>query len=124
MIKIIRYLVSGLAGLAVNLGTLRALVALGLHYLIASIIAFCIAMIVGFLLQKFWTFQSRALERAHVQFSLYALLALCNLALNTGIVFALVAWLGIYYLLAQAIAAGLVALISFGVYTRFIFKTA
>ena len=119
--RVLRFLISGGIGISVNLGMFHLLVILGTSYLTGSIIAFLFAMIVGFLLQKYWTFEDRAPERVQRQLFWYASLALGNLALNTLIVYALIEYRHIYYLVAQAVGAGSVALTSYVVYSLYIF---
>jgi putative flippase GtrA len=117
-----KFLLSGLVGLSVNLGVFRSLYVLGVPYLAGSAVAFSIALVVGFVLQKYWTFGERTPERARTQFVLYAMLALCNLAVNTLIVYALVEYAGAHYLIAQTVGAGLVAFVSYFVYRLYIFR--
>jgi putative flippase GtrA len=121
--RIIRYLASGLIGVAVNLGLYRLLVEYVLpDKILSSIIAVTISTVVGFCLQKYWTFKTRAPTQTHIQFALYVLVACINIALNTAIVFVLISFFATYYLLAQAIAAGMIAIWSFFVYRGLIFK--
>lgn len=121
--RVLRFLTSGTIGISVNLGTLHLLVTIfDVHYLLSSIIALSISMVVGFLLQKYWTFEEHSTDRAPMQFVFYVSLALFNLSLNTGIVYVLSGVLLFHYLLAQAAGAGAVALVSYFVYREFIFK--
>lgn len=121
--RVIRFLTTGGIGITVNLGMYHLLVAYaGVHYLPGSVAAVTCSTIVGFLLQKFWTFREHTTETAHVQFALYTLVAIVNIALNTLIVYLLVDFLSVHYLLAQAAAGGIVALWSFFIYREIIFK--
>lgn len=120
--RVLKFFCTGMLGLGVNLGSFRALHLLGVPYLTGSVSAFLAAMLVGFVLQKYWTFEERTPERASTQFVLYAALACTNLAVNTLLVFLLVEYAGAYYLVAQAAGAGAVALASYFVYERFIFS--
>jgi putative flippase GtrA len=52
------------------------------------------------------------------------MLALGNLALNTGIVYVLIDKLDVEYLLAQTVGAGIIAVDSFFFYRAFIFKSS
>ena len=79
--RVLKYLVTGAIGLSVNLGVFRALYVLGVPYLAGSVAAFLVAMFVGFVLQKYWTFNDRAPERVRTQFMLYAMPG-CFLAPN------------------------------------------
>ena len=108
--------------MGVNVLTLHVLVSFGVYYLAASICAFSVALLVGFLLQKNWTFQARSVGRAKIQFGMYAALTLVNLGINTVIVYVCVEYLHLNYLLAQVIGAGLVSVSSYFIYTLYIFK--
>lgn len=119
--RVSKFLIVGGIGLTVSLGLLHMFVVFGAPYLLGSIIAFSIALIVGFTLQKYWTFGDRTAGRTELQFTQYTALALTNLALNTGIVYAFVEYGGAHYLIAQTIGAGLVALVSYLVYNLYIF---
>lgn len=121
--RIMRFLTTGVVGLAVNLGTLHILVTYGtLHYLVGSICAFIVALIVGFLLQKYWTFRNLDSVRAKKQFAQYTGLAVTNLLANTGIVYFLVEYVGSHYLVAQTISAGSIAMVSYLIYRSYIFR--
>lgn len=123
--RILKYLISGGIGITVNLLLYRILVT-NAHfgYLLGSVVAVSCSTVLGFLLQKFWTFEDRSRERAPVQFGLYACIAAGNIVLNTGIVYPLIKWMGLFYLVAQALAAATVALWSFFLYREFIFKSS
>lgn len=121
--RILKFLVSGLIGLSVNLSIFRLLSHLGVSYLTCSVVAFVAALFVGFILQKYWTFDGALSRQTHVQFLSYTILALTNLAVNTLIVYLLVEYAHMYPLLAQAIGAGSVAFVSYVLYQRYIFTT-
>jgi putative flippase GtrA len=119
--RILKFLITGGVGLSVNLGTLRLLVLFGAPYLVGSVVAFLVSMGVGFVLQKYWTFEDSSAGHTHAQFMLYAGLSIVNLAVNTGIVYVLVEHADVHYLIAQTIGAGLVAVASYFVYRLYIF---
>lgn len=125
LMRILRFLATGIVGLVVNLGSLEVFVTFfKLHYLMGSVCAFTLALIVGFLLQKYWTFADHDASRVHTQFAQYTGLALTNLALNTGGVYMLVEYGGAHYLVAQACMAGILAIVSYLLYSRLIFSSA
>jgi putative flippase GtrA len=121
--RVLKFLITGTVGLIVNLGVFHALYVFGVPYLTGSVTAFFIALAIGFILQKYWTFEDHTSEHVHTQFAFYTVLALGNLTFNTGIVYALVDRFGAHYLVAQTIGAGSVALASYFVYRRYIFFT-
>lgn len=120
--RVLKFFMTGLIGISVNLGVFHVLYVVGVPYLAGSIAGFSVALFIGFVLQKHWTFQDRSQEPVHTQFALYSTLALGNLAFNTGIVYVLIDKLGVYYLFAQTVGAAIIALDSFFVYKFFIFK--
>lgn len=121
--RVIRFITTGGIGISVNLGLYYLLVHfIGAHYLAGSIIAVTCSTIVGFLLQKFWTFEEKTTDTAHVQFMFYSLVAILNIGLNTLIVYILAGVLTMHYLLAQGAAGGIVAVWSYFIYRELIFK--
>lgn len=121
--RILRFLCSGAIGISVNLGTLHLLAGiLGVYYLLASVIAISCSTVVGFLLQKYWTFEEHSATEAPRQFAMYAVLAITNIGINTGIVYGMTEILGFHYLVGQFVGAGVVAGMSYLVYRGFIFK--
>lgn len=123
MYRIAKYLGTGGVGLVVNLGSLHLLVDVaGAHYLPSSIIAVSLSTVVGFLLQKYWTFAERSSERAVAQFGLYVGIAIANICVNTLLVYGLVEGLGAHHLVAQFVGAGVVAVSSFVMYQRLVFR--
>ncbi len=120
--RILKFLTTGIIGVSMNLGLFYTLYVVGVPYLAGSATAFLCALLAGFVLQKYWTFEDRAPERLRSQFAQYAALALANLVLNTGVVYVLVGRFGVYYLFAQAVGAALVAVDSFIAYHLFIFR--
>lgn len=123
MFRVLKYLASGCIGIVVNLGSLHILADIvGIHYLVSSVIAVSISTIVGFLLQKYWTFDARETQGTAGQFGLYVAVAVLNIALNTLIVFVLVDFFGFHHLPAQFVGAAIVAVSSYVIYKKIIFK--
>ena len=57
----------------------------------------------------------------HMQFVQYVTVGLCNIGINTAIVYLMVNYLSVHYLVAQTTGAGVLALWSYFAYSRFIF---
>jgi len=121
---IVKYLISGGTATITDLGILYILTDLaGMWYIMSAVLSFAIAFFVSFFLQKFWTFRDTNREQIHKQMSLYLLVALINLGINTWGMYVLVEWAHLWYMLAQVVMGGLVACGSFLIYKFFIFKT-
>ncbi len=94
---------------------------LGFWYLGSSVVALVFGFFTSFILQKFWTFRNRSLERVRIQLPLHLLLSLSNIVLNTIFLFILVEYVGLWYLFAQFIITGLLACMNFFIYRGYIF---
>jgi putative flippase GtrA len=94
---------------------------IGVWYLASSVIAFIGAFCTSFTLHKFVTFVDDNLARAPAQAGGHFSVALLNLALNTGLLYGLVEYLGLYYLVAQVIVSATLAVGSYFVYKHLVF---
>ncbi|PIR84918.1 hypothetical protein COU16_00155 [Candidatus Kaiserbacteria bacterium CG10_big_fil_rev_8_21_14_0_10_47_16] len=123
LFHLVRYLISGGIAATTNVGILFLLVHFGdLHYLPASVLAYLLAIVVSFTLQKFWTFQDKPTHDVHTQFSRYIIVVVMNLLLNTAIMYILVDTFSVWYILAQIVATALVAITGYFAYRHFVFK--
>jgi len=117
--RVMRYVISGGSAAVVNIGTLFVLTHFfGVWYLISSAIAFLVAFVASFTLQRAWTFDLRTADGLARHISLYFVVALGNTFLNTMLVFGLVEYARLWYIAAQIIAGFLVALASFFIYRK------
>ncbi|MFA6502887.1 MAG: GtrA family protein [Candidatus Paceibacterota bacterium] len=121
--KILRFLISGGTSTSIDLMLLYVFTDIfGIWYLTSAIVAFIIAFFISFSLQKFWTFRDHSREGMSAQVGLYFVVAGCNLALNTLLVYLFVDYLSFHYLLAQIVASVLIACESFFIYQKFVFR--
>ncbi len=80
---LVRYGLTGLAGVLVNLGSLQILLELGLHKLLASPIAIELSIVSNFLMNNYWTFADRVMSgRKRIRGLKFHLVALATLALS------------------------------------------
>jgi putative flippase GtrA len=122
--KVTKFLISGGTAAFVDLVILYFLTdILGWWYLLSAVIAFLVAFGVSFNLQKRWTFRDYSDDRFFRQLVLYLSFSLfVNLILNTFLLYLFVDFLGVWYLLSQVIVSLLIAVLSFFVYGKLIFK--
>jgi len=120
---IVKYIISGSTAAATDLILLYFLTdILKIYYLLSASIAFIIAFFVSFYLQKFWTFRDNNKEKIYKQMSLYFVVGVTNLGINTGGMYILVDRFKIMYILAQILMGGVIAIGSFLIYRFIIFK--
>lgn len=111
---LIRYGLSGFAGGVCNLLVYSFLLRWGqVWYLAAAAVAFLAALVVSFLLQKWWTFRDSRADPLVFQGSWYTLIAVGVLGVNLLLLFGLVDGLQWPKLIAQAVSLVSVSLISF-----------
>jgi dolichol-phosphate mannosyltransferase len=123
-LRVFRFIVSGVLAAVVNLATLYVLVEYAkVWYLDAAVLAFIAAFVTSFLFNKVWTFGNRSLASTPRQFSQHLLVALVNLGINTALVYLFVERLGVWYILAQALATFIVAFESYLAFSAIYHKT-
>ena len=120
---LLRYLVAGFTGAGTNIGLLYILTDIvGIWYLYSSALSFAAAVVVSFVLQKFWTFNDKEVAKVHRQFFRFLGVALFGIIINTACMFLLVDVFSLWYILAQIITGALIAIINFLMYKFFIFN--
>ncbi len=104
--KIVRFALVGLSGILVNTGFLYFFTEIGgIFYLASSALAIEISILTNFILNDLWTFKSRTglIRQRWKRLASYNFLALGGMAVNMGVLYALTAGFGIYYLYANII---------------------
>lgn len=118
----VRYLISGGTAAVTNLGVLFILVDFfHIWYLIGAVLSFMTAMIVGFILQKFFAFNDHTKDRIKRQSALYIVYQLFNLGLNTVLMYVGVDLLHMSYIVAQMIIFCAMTIYSYLIYKYFLF---
>jgi putative flippase GtrA len=120
---LVRYVLSGGTAAIVDLALLYALYeVMRVHYLISAILAFLMAFVVSFTLQKFWTFRNVSHENMHTQVFTYLGTSLLGLALNTLLMYVFVDLALVHVMLSQVFAGAIVACFTFFLSKYFVFK--
>jgi putative flippase GtrA len=94
---------------------------LGMHYLLATLIAFFTITPLGFLLNKVFTFRTRR-EYAPIELPRYFTAMAASLAANLGLMYVLVSLLGIWYLAASFMVAVTLVVVNFLASDRWSFR--
>jgi len=124
IIKVIKYVISGGIAAVVNLLSLYVFTEfLGIWYLYSSILAFLVAITFSFTLQKFWTFRDHNISKINLQAPQFLIVSVVNnVLINSLLLYIFVELFGLWYILAQIIAGLIVAIISYYIFSKFIFK--
>lgn len=121
-VEMLKYLFAGGVVVAVNASVLYTLTQYAhIYYLMSAVLSFCVAFLVSFFLQKYWTFQNRSTNRIHEQAVKYLLLQLGNLATNTALLYLFVEYAHLWYITAQLLVSLILAVATFIIIRRYIF---
>ena len=81
----VKFVLTGLSGVFVNLGSFQLLLSLGVHELVASPIAIELSIVSNFLLNNYWTFSDRTLSgKRRIRGLKYHLVSFVTLMLSYG----------------------------------------
>ena len=110
-VQLAKFSTVGATGYVVNLAVYTTLVHAGLHYNVAALCSFLVAVTNNYTWNRLWTFRG---QRGHIAYQgiRFLIVSLCALAANELLLTALVA-LGVGKIVAQAIAVVLVMPINF-----------
>lgn len=110
----IKYIFAGGTAALVDLVILYFLTdIIGLWYMFSAIIAFVLALLTSFILQKFWTFRDPTLRRIKKQAIIYAVIGTLNFILNPILLYVFVEKLHVWYMLAAIIVMGTLAIANY-----------
>jgi dolichol-phosphate mannosyltransferase len=104
-LQLIRFATVGASGYVVNLGVFTLLVhGAGIDYKLAAVAAFVVALANNFVWNRAWTFTDASDGHAGFQAARFCVVSLVAFGFNLVVLFALVEWLHVAKVPAQAIA--------------------
>ncbi len=87
----VRYLGAAAVALAVDFGVYAGLIRFAsVHYLVAAPIGFALGLVVVYALSIRWVFRQRRVGDRRTEFVLFAVIGLAGMALNQGVIYAVV----------------------------------
>jgi len=113
--RVLKFVLTGLLGVLVNLGVLYALTEYaGLYYIVSAVIAIEIAILHNFLWNNYWTWRYRKKEQGFVKRLLsFNTVALAGMVINIAALWFFTEIIGLWYLLSQAIGIAIGALLNY-----------
>ena len=115
--KLMRFSLVGISGTVINILIFNLLVHvefIKLNYLLANMIAFCIAASNNFYWNNVWTFKGHAAQKClKIKYIQYVMISGFNLMLNTAMVYVFVRYLNFPVSLANILAIGFCFLFNF-----------
>jgi putative flippase GtrA len=105
--QLLRFSVVGGTGYVVNLAVFAALVDVaGVHHILAAVVAFCVAVMNNFFLNRHWTFDARDGDAGFQAVRFFAV-SVASLMLNLGALALLVSQAHVHEIPAQAISVAI-----------------
>jgi len=121
--QFIKSLVAGGIATAVDIGMLWFLKdKLHIYYIIANILSFSAGLLVNYIITGLWVFDGSKIKDRKTEFSLFTLIALAGLGLNTLFMWIFTDFIKIHYLISKGIATILVYGFNFAARKIFIYK--
>lgn len=87
---------------------------LQVNYVIASAISFSIAVILNYILCTLWIFKTRKIKSRYGEFTVYVVISITGLLINTGLIWFLTEKLGIPVFLSKILGTPIVLAWNFG----------
>lgn len=118
-----KYLIAGGIAGAVHLGLLYALTEFfHIHYLVSTTMALFVVFWISFYLQKRWTFENTSHGKTRIQMFHYFLMHSISFIMNAALMYAFVSLLGVWYMFSQVIVSLGLAVVTFVINKKYIFK--
>jgi putative flippase GtrA len=113
-VQFVRYGLVAVAAFTVDIGSLAAQVnILHIHYLVAAAFAFCLGLIVNFLLSTAWVFSAYQSRNRLFEFGIFAITGLVGLGLTEVLIWLFTAQFHLFYLISKLAAAFIVVIWNF-----------
>lgn len=117
--QILRYLCSGGAAAALEICSNYGMLFAGVPYLASTVVSGLIGTVSAFLFHKYFVFQKR--ERTPEQLFRYIIQQAVNLAVQVGLVYLLVTFVGVQPGIAKILSIGLTVSWNFLIYKFFVY---
>ncbi len=115
LLQFIRYFFVGGVAAVVNIGMLFIFTDVcHIYYLVSNIISFTLGLIINYILSKRLVFQDKILLSASKEFTIYAVIGVVGLGIDTLLVGIFTDTFNIYYMLSKIISTLLVFIWNFG----------
>ena len=86
---------------------------LGVYYIVASCIGFCLAVTNSFILNTLWTFKKDLKEKTKTRYTKFFIISLAALGVNLGMLYLITEYFGIWYIASQLVATGFSLIVNF-----------
>lgn len=122
LLQFFRYCFVGGIATIVDWGTLYCIEKIGVHYMIAAVIAFVFGLVCNYCLSKFMVFNgSETKLSAKKEFLAYGIIGVIGLVITLVLMYVMTEWLKMYFMVSKVIATVLVLVWNFGARKYFVY---
>jgi putative flippase GtrA len=122
LVQWLRFVAVGVSNTLLSTLVFAALFHLGVHYLLASSVAFALGALNSYVLNRRWTFRSR--DRRAPELARFACVQIVGLGVDLALLSGLVELAGIPHVVAQVLAFPAASVVMFALSRQWAFKTA
>ena len=121
LVQWLRFVAVGVSNTLLSTLVFAALFHLGVHYLLASSVAFALGALNSYVLNRRWTFRSR--DRCAPELARFACVQIVGLGVDLALLSGLVELAGIPHVVAQVLAFPAASVVMFALSRQWAFKT-
>jgi putative flippase GtrA len=121
LVQWLRFVAVGVSNTLLSTLVFAALFHLGVHYLLASSVAFALGALNSYVLNRRWTFRSR--DRRAPELARFACVQIVGLGVDLALLSGLVELAGIPHVVAQVLAFPAASVVMFALSRQWAFKT-
>ncbi len=123
-VQMFRYLVSGGTAFVVDFSTLWLLTeVVHLHYLLSSVIANVVGLVITYIFSVFWVFDTRSVDNRVAEFTIFAAIAGLGTLLTMLLMWFITECIGVQYLFSKVITTLCIAVLNFVLKKQLLFKS-
>ena len=122
-VQVTRYAIAGIIGFFFNLLIYSALVQyLHVGYILAAASSLVLSFAIGFVIDKYWTFQNLSRNRLAKQCLKFFTVSTVTLTMSLSLLYLFTSFFGFNYILSQAFTMILSSFLSFAGHRNWVFK--
>lgn len=108
LVQLFRYFVVSGLSLVIDFCTLFAFTdLLHIHYLVSSVLSYSIGLVINYYISVNWVFGTRKYADRRKEFTIFVVIGIAGLGINTLVMFVCTGLFSLYYLTARVISAAI-----------------
>ncbi len=114
LIQAVKYLFVGGACTCVDFLILYVLTeCVGVYYIVSASISFLVGVVINYFMCTYWIFKKSVIKNAGLEFLFYVLISAVGLAINSGGIWLLTTYCGLYFMVSKLFATAITLIWNF-----------